>query len=92
MSQSLPKKNKKTTQETKTTTQKTRKLFKKDEKIFLILKYIKNNPKITRKELAEKIGITPDGVKYNLMKLKNKNIIERVGATKGGRWKILKNS
>ncbi len=35
-----------------------------------IISLIKANPKITRKELAEKIGITHDGVKYNLEKLK----------------------
>lgn len=30
------------------------------------MKLIKDNPKITRNELAEKLNITVDGVKYNL--------------------------
>ena len=36
------------------------------------------------------VGITEDGVKYNLNKLKNNGIIERIGPAKGGYWKILK--
>ena len=36
-----------------------------------IIELIKENPRYTRKELAQKIGdITEDGVKYNLEKLK----------------------
>ena len=32
----------------------------------MILRLIKTNPAITRKGLAGKIGLTPDGVKYHL--------------------------
>jgi len=39
-----------------------------------IITLIKANPKITRKDLAEKIGINPDGVKYNLEKLKKQGM------------------
>ena len=35
-----------------------------------IIEFIGDNPQITRNELAEIIGITPDGIKYNLDKLK----------------------
>ncbi|RLD80225.1 MAG: ArsR family transcriptional regulator, partial [Bacteroidetes bacterium] len=56
-----------------------------------ILNLISQNPKISRKEMANNIiGITEDGVKYNLNKLKNNGIIERIGPAKGGHWKILK--
>jgi ATP-dependent DNA helicase RecG len=56
-----------------------------------ILELISQNPKISRKEMAINIaGITEDGVKYNLNKLKNNGIIERIGPAKGGYWKILK--
>jgi len=34
------------------------------------------------------LKITPDGVKYNLDKLVKNNIIERVGSTKAGYWKV----
>lgn len=53
-----------------------------------IVNYIKENPNITRYELSKKLGITPDGVKYNLNKLVKNNIIERVGSTKAGMWKL----
>lgn len=67
-----------TTQETKSTTQE-------------ILNLINLNPKITRKEIAEKLSnITEDGVKYQLNKLKKQGIIKRIGSTKGGHWEITK--
>ena len=55
-----------------------------------ILELIKEKQYITRNELAEKIGITPDGIKYNLDILRKKKIIKREGSTKKGNWKILK--
>ncbi len=55
-----------------------------------ILEILANNPKTTRKELANLIGISPDGIKWNLDKLKKENKIRRVGADKGGHWEVLK--
>jgi predicted HTH transcriptional regulator len=56
-----------------------------------ILELIRNNPKITRKELAKKIGnITEDGIKYNIEKLKKEGKIKRVGPAKGGHWEVKK--
>ena len=55
-----------------------------------ILEYIKENPKITRNELANKLSISSDGVKYNLKQLVDKKIIERIGADNGGYWNIRK--
>jgi len=53
-----------------------------------ILDLINDNPYITRNELADKLDITSDGVKYNLNKLNKNNIIERIGPDKGGYWKV----
>mgnify|MGYP004462248793 CR=1 FL=1 len=47
-----------------------------------------NNKNIIRNELANKLDITPDGIKYNLRKLVNNSIIERIGPNNGGYWKI----
>ncbi|KPA11194.1 transcriptional regulator [Candidatus Magnetomorum sp. HK-1] len=55
-----------------------------------ILINIKERPEITRRELAEKVGISSNGVKYHLDKLKDKGIIQHVGPTKKGHWEILK--
>lgn len=76
----------KTTQET-TQENITSKLNDNQQKI---IDYIKENSNITRNELAEKLNITSDGVKYNLNKLVKDGIIERVGSTKAGCWKIKK--
>lgn len=55
-----------------------------------IIELIKENPSITRKEMAEKIGISDDGIKYNLNKLKKMNLITRIGSDRSGTWKISK--
>lgn len=70
------------------TTQKTTQ--KLNDNQIKILEYIKENPKITRNELANKLSISPDGVKYNLKQLVAKEIIERIGADNGGYWNIRK--
>ena len=56
-----------------------------------IIELIKGNNKITRDEMATKIGITKYGVQYNLNVLKKKNYIRRVGKTYKGYWEILIN-
>jgi len=55
-----------------------------------ILSVLKENPAATRKEIAAILGnITEDGVKYQLSKMKKAGLIERVGADKGGHWRLL---
>lgn len=53
-----------------------------------IIEEIKKNSSITRKELADKVGISKDGVKYNLGNLKKLGMIKRVGPDKGGYWEV----
>ena len=55
-----------------------------------VLDLLEAEPEITRRRLAERLGITPDGVKYHLDKLRNAGIIRHVGPTKAGRWEVLK--
>ena len=55
-----------------------------------ILALLKSEPRITRRLMAERIGITPSGVKYHLAKLRKAGIIRHVGPTKAGRWEVLK--
>jgi len=55
-----------------------------------ILELIEYNSKITRKEMAREIGISEDGIKYNLNKLKEKGIIIRKGTLRSGYWEIRK--
>ena len=43
---------------------------------------------VTLKELAVLVGLTVDGVRYHIEKLRQEGILSREGATKGGRWII----
>ena len=53
-----------------------------------ILAAIEANPQITRQELAKITGISESGVKWQLKKLKDEGIIDRVGSLKGGKWVV----
>lgn len=55
----------------------------------IILAFIKQNSKITTKELATQIGITKQGIEWQLRQLKKANLIIRVGADNGGHWQIV---
>lgn len=70
------------------TTQKTTQKIKLNNNQLKIIELIGENPKITRNELADILNITSDGVKYNLKKLVDNNIIERIGPDNGGYWKV----
>lgn len=54
-----------------------------------IIELIKENPNITQVEMAKRLGVTRDGISYNIKVLKENGIIERIGSTKNGSWKIL---
>ena len=53
-----------------------------------ILELIKQNPKISRKELCEELKINPSAVQKHIEKLKEANKIERIGGAKGGEWRV----
>jgi len=72
------------TQETTTSTQET--LMSTQERI---IEEIRKHPFTTREQLAQVIGITPDGIKKQLDKLKKMGKIRHVGATKKGHWEII---
>lgn len=55
-----------------------------------IMNAIAEKPTITRKELAEKTGLSESGIKWQLDKLKKEQKILRVGGTFGGRWVVKK--
>ena len=72
-------------QETGRTAQETTQETTQEQIVTLLSQY----PAMTRKALADRIGITPDGIKYHLAKLKEAGRIRHVGSTKKGYWKIL---
>ena len=71
----------KTTQ--KTTLKTTQKTTQK------ILSLIRQNPSITRMQISDAIGLSLEGVKWNLNKLKATGIVRRVGPDRGGHWEII---
>lgn len=54
-----------------------------------ILSLLRQNPTITRAQIAVAARLTPDSVKWNLDKLKASGIIRRVGPDRGGHWEIV---
>ena len=54
-----------------------------------IMALIAANPSITTAELAKRLGITAKGVEWQIGKLKQKGVLERVGPAKGGHWKVV---
>lgn len=74
----------KTTQKTtqKTTENATEKTTEK------IIRILKERPYATAGQLAEELGLTVDGVDYNIRKLKKQGRIVRIGGDKGGHWEI----
>jgi len=53
-----------------------------------ILKYIKEDNKISANKLSKNIGISQRKIEDNILKLKNKKRIKRVGSPRGGHWLI----
>ncbi len=81
-----------TTQKTRPTTQKTTQKTAPTTKKTVrdqILDHLRAEPTLTRKSLAERVGLTPDGVKYHLDKLRAAGVLRRVGSARAGRWEVL---
>ena len=54
-----------------------------------IIKAIKENPRITRKELERKIIDERNSVRYYIEKLTKAGVIKREGAKKNGKWVVI---
>jgi len=63
--------------------------FKLSENQKAILDEIKKKPDITSENLAQIINITVRNIKVNIAKLKERGLIERIGAKKNGCWKVI---
>lgn len=70
--------NPKTTIETTTETT----IEKLNDTQIKLLELIKQNPSITLIQMANKLNLTREGIRYNINNLKNRNIISREGSTK----------
>ncbi|MDE2773534.1 MAG: DUF4062 domain-containing protein [Gemmatimonadota bacterium] len=73
-----------TTRKAAQTTQKTTQKTARER----ILDCLRAEPELTRHALAERVGLTPDGVKYHLARLKAAGALRRVGSDRAGRWEV----
>lgn len=54
-----------------------------------IMDIMKSMPDVTLVELANATGLSVDGVRWNIRKLKDANLVRRVGPDKGGHWEVV---
>jgi predicted HTH transcriptional regulator len=54
-----------------------------------IIELVKINPKISKKEMSNRIGINTTSIDKNIAKLKQKGRLKRIGPDKGGYWEIV---
>ncbi len=76
-----------TTQETDSTTQETtQETGMATEEA--ILRLLREDPSITQRGMASRVGLTIDGIKFHINRLKEKGYIRHEGPTQKGRWVI----
>ena len=77
-----------TTQTARDTTQTTTQT-KLSQEAKTILQIISQNPDMTQKEIAEKLGWKINRVKYHVNRMRQQNIIKRVGPSHKGHWEVV---
>jgi len=60
-----------------------------ENRLRAIFDLIKNNKKITVFMMAKKLSVNEKTIKRDIIKLKQKSILKRVGPDKGGYWDII---
>jgi len=56
-----------------------------------IIHILRHNPHFTAREISVKMGLSVQGVRYHLVNLKKKGLLERKGGRKKGLWEIKRN-
>jgi ATP-dependent DNA helicase RecG len=57
-----------------------------------VLGFLSERPEMTIPELAEALGITTRGVEKQIMQLRRRGRLRRVGPAKGGHWEVIEKS
>lgn len=55
----------------------------------LIIEQLTKNPKLSRRQLGEILGLSADSVKWYIQQLQESGYIRHVGPDKGGHWEII---
>jgi ATP-dependent DNA helicase RecG len=62
--------------------------FVENETQRAIIKMMLEQPSISAKTIAQKVGMTSRGIQKNINTLKKAGLVERIGAAKGGHWVV----
>ena len=54
-----------------------------------MLDLMKKNPYISKKELSLKLGVSSTAIDKNIISLKKKGLLRRIGADRGGQWEVV---
>ncbi len=54
-----------------------------------ILALLRQNPRMAAREVAQHIGISSRKVEQNIAKLRELELLKRIGSAKGGHWEII---
>ena len=54
------------------------------------VKSIKENPKVTQRELVGKLGVSFRQIQQNMAEMISAGEISRIGSNRGGYWEVLK--
>jgi len=55
-----------------------------------ILSLLRQNTRLSARELAEEVGISSRKIEQNISRLKESGSLRRIGPAKGGYWEVLK--
>ncbi|MEA1908027.1 MAG: HTH domain-containing protein [Euryarchaeota archaeon] len=50
---------------------------------------MKENPHVSKREMAESIGISTTAIDKNIVALKKKGLLRRIGPARGGHWEVV---
>lgn len=55
-----------------------------------IVKMMLSNPHITKKEIAENLKLSVDGIRYHIKKMTESGTIRYIGTSRNGHWEVLR--
>ena len=55
-----------------------------------ILELLRQHPHMAARELAQQVGISSRKIELNIARLKELQLLQRIGPAKGGHWEVLK--
>ena len=53
-----------------------------------IVEILRGNPRITQAEVADLLGLSQEGLRHHLERLKAAGVLKRIGSARSGEWQI----